>query len=85
VPSCPPAQRFFRTTAAWASLHLCGNGVKSFAHSQPFPQGGKVFHEPHHEGVIRSANGYMVRLGRHGKCVKVRTQLADFFSILLGS
>ena len=85
MPARPSAQRIFRPTAAWASLHLCGNGVKSFAHSQPFFQGGKVLHEPHHEGVIRSANGYMVRLGRHGKCVKARTPLADFFSILLGS
>jgi hypothetical protein len=77
-----PAQRLFRTTATWESLHLRGNGVKSCAHSQPFLQGGKVFHGLHHEGVIRSANGYMLRLGRHGTCVQTRTPWADVFNSL---
>ena len=83
VPSRPPLQRLFRTTATWESLHFCGNGVKSCAHSQPFFQSGKVFYELHHEGVTRSANGYMLRLGRHGTCVQPRTPWADVFNSLL--
>jgi glycine/D-amino acid oxidase-like deaminating enzyme len=68
-----PALRLFHTTAAWESLLLCGNGVKSFAHRQPFFQGGEVLHEIHHEGVIRGANDYMLRLGRPWGGVKART------------
>lgn len=45
MPSRPPVQRLFRITATWESLHIGGNGVKSFARSQQFIQGGKVFHE----------------------------------------
>ena len=85
VPLRPPAQRLFHTTATWESLHFCGNGVKSFAHNQPFFQSGKVFHGLHHEGVIRRATGYMERLGRHGTCVKARTPWADVFDSLLGN
>ena len=58
----PRRQRLCRTIAARESLHVSGNGVHSCVHSQPLFQGGIVFHDLHQEGVIRRANGDMVRL-----------------------